>query len=176
MISQLRNNVTLFLLKNKYSKSVNDETNKNNFIKNAKSILIIMPENDEDYRYSFEIAKYLGINNKNVSLVLPDYRYSLVDRHLNFQLITYDIKSKSLLNLPCKILAERLQEKYYDVIIDLNRTENLFFTSLALIPTTSVRVGVNKDKTICFYNIRFNISENNSEISYRNLLTSLSMF
>jgi hypothetical protein len=176
MIEKLKKIVALYLLKKKYLKRIDNNTNKKNFFRNSDSFLIILPENDEDYNNSLDIAKYLAIHKKNVSLLLPDYKYSLVDRNLNYNLITYGLNSKTRMNLPAKSLTGRLENKKYDVIMDLNRKEDVFFTGVSLVPQTNIRIGVNKDKTNSFYNVRFNISENNSEISYRNLLNSLSMF
>lgn len=176
MIENLKKNFALYLLKKKYLKRIDNETNKKDFIKNSNSFLVIMPENDEDYRHGYEIAKYLKIHKKKVSLVLPDFKYSLVDKHLNFELITYGLKSRNSLNMPGKALIEKLDNKKFDVVIDLSRMENIFSTGLSLLPETNIRVGLNKEKTNNFFNVRFNLWENNSEISYRNLLNSLSMF
>ncbi|NLT49833.1 MAG: hypothetical protein GXX85_02820 [Ignavibacteria bacterium] len=176
MIENLKNKLALYFLRKSYKRAKADKKIEYDFFRKSSKYLIVMPDSDEDYQNSFHIIRYLAKKKKNVSVFIPEYKMNLFDKSLKCEIITYGLSDKTKLNLPSKEIIEKLKEKKYDAILDLNKSENLYFAGVALLPECKIRAGVNKQKTKQFYNVLFNISENNSEISYRNLLNSLSMF
>ncbi len=176
MIENLKNKLALYFIRKNYKSKETGEKIERDFFRKSSKYIILMPEIDEDYQNSFEVIRYLSIHKKNITVFIPEHKLNLFDKSMKTEFLTYSISDKTKLNLPSKEIVEKLKEKKYDAVLDLNRSENLYFAGVALLPECKIRAGVNKQKTKQFYNVLFNISENNSEISYRNLLNSLSMF
>jgi ADP-heptose:LPS heptosyltransferase len=69
-----------------------------------------------------------------------------------------------------------LSAKEFDVVIDLNINENIFYSVITSMANTRFRVGFKKRNSERFYNLIIINNEIKPEISYRNLLNSLQMF
>lgn len=82
----------------------------------------------------------------------------------------------SRLGLPNKPLKEKLLNQKFDVLIDLEREDNLFLVSVVSLMKAKFKVGFKKNAVENLYNFQLVNSKINSEISYRNLLNSLKMF
>ena len=82
----------------------------------------------------------------------------------------------SKLNLPSNKLMNELAGKSFNAVIDLNRGENLFCSFASNLVESPMRIGFKKKNSDKFYNIQINDSEDNPQISYKNLLNCLQMF
>ncbi|MEW6654838.1 MAG: hypothetical protein AB1394_15400, partial [Bacteroidota bacterium] len=78
--------------------------------------------------------------------------------------------------LPDKMLIARLKEKYYDLVIDLNRQEDTFFSCVANVVKSKVRIGFRKNRSEDYYNLLFESRLNENSSAYKRLLEHLSMF
>ena len=78
--------------------------------------------------------------------------------------------------LPTKSYIDKLNEYKFDVLIDLERDDNLFLTAVTSLINAKYKVGFKKAEVDNLYNFQLINTKINSEISYRNLLNSLKMF
>ncbi|MBK8945490.1 MAG: hypothetical protein IPM32_09510 [Ignavibacteriae bacterium] len=148
----------------------------NNFIEESLDYILILPLNDNDFNNSLDVAKYFQIHKKNVTLYLPEHRKNLVRLPNNFNAITYSFDNLTKLGLPNKQLKEKIDNQKFDVLVDLEREENLFLVSSVTLINAKFKVGFKKYNVENLYNFQLVNTEINSEISYRNLLNSLKMF
>jgi len=153
-----------------------DKSNFNHFITDGYDYLIILPTNEIDFSNSFDVAKYFSIHKKNVTLFIPDLKRNTVKLINNYKIIDYNINDFSKLGLPNKKYISELSKHSFDVLIDLEREENIFISAIAGLVKAKFKVGFKKDEIDNLYNFQLINSKLNSEISYRNLLNSLKMF
>ncbi len=172
------------MIKDKAAKFVvNQMLKKNDFqeqsfssvIHNSILFLVLMPDDDQDFRYSTEILSYLHENKKEVLILTSDYRVSLLPIHLRRFAFGHAVKDSNKINLPSRELISKLSKRRFDVVIDLNQKEQLFYSYVSGTVNAKVRIGFTKflaDKT---FNIQIANHGTNPKISYKNLLNCLKM-
>ena len=109
-------------------------------------------------------------------MFLPEYRKNLISLTSDFKMISYNLDEISRLGLPNKQLIEKIKNYKFDVLVDLERDENLFLASVTSLINAKFKVGFKKNSIENLYNFQLTNTKINSEISYRNLLNSLKMF
>jgi len=107
---------------------------------------------------------------------LPEHKYNLIPDKEKFRFISFLPHQISRFYLPEKNLVLRLNAKEYDVVIDLNRTENIFFSAIANIVKSKIRVSFVKEFSENYYNLQIINKKNDSEASYKGFLSYLRMF
>ncbi|WP_337864887.1 hypothetical protein [Ignavibacterium sp.] len=145
-------------------------------LKKSFSFLILLPQNDKDYRESFQILNYLESQGKTLTILTNDFRVSLLPEKYRNKAIGFAVSEVSKLNLPSHKLIERIRNKNFDVVIDLNKEENLFYSYIANIVKSRIRIGFKKRKAESFYNFLVDGSDNDSAKSYINFLNCIKMF
>jgi hypothetical protein len=143
--------------------------------KNSNSILVLMPEDDLDFKYSREILVFLEKLKKEILILTNDYRVSLLPVHFRSKALGHGLMEINKLDLPSKRLLSKLLKKKYDVVLDLNRTEQLFYTYVSCVMSAAVSIGFANSFADKVYNIQIVNSETNPKISYENLLNCLKM-
>lgn len=176
MFEEYKNRLGFYLFKKKLLKKVDSSQPFNNFIDSSSSAILVLPINESDFAISFDVAKYFKIHKKEVTLFIPEHKVNSMDITRNYQYISYSFNDVSRLGLPSKQLIEKLEEKEFDVLVDLEREENLFLLSVSSILNAKFKVGFKKASIDKLYNFQLVNTKINSEISYRNLLNSLKMF
>ncbi|MCB0729432.1 MAG: hypothetical protein KDC88_00245 [Ignavibacteriae bacterium] len=176
MFEEYKNRIGYYIFKKKIFKEFNSSYSFNDFIENSSSYVIIMPLNDIDFANSFDIAKYFKIHKKEVTLFLPEHRVNSENIISNYKYLSYDLTDITKFGLPSKLFIKNLNENNFDVLIDLERDNNLFLTSIASLINAKYKVGFKKPDIENLYNFQLVSTKINSEISYRNLLNSLKMF
>lgn len=174
MIEKLKLLIGRYILHKRLKK--NEQILFNKFFTNADDYFIILPEDDDSFRYSFIVIKYLFEQKKNITLFVVDYRKSLILDSLKYHIISYENENKNKLNLPKQEIIEKIQQNQYDILIDLNRGYNIFNCAVSMLVKAKYRVGFNKEYAELYYNFLIANDERNSEFSYKNLLNSLQMF
>jgi hypothetical protein len=111
-----------------------------------------------------------------LTIVVPEYKYSLLQNKSKLRPITYTKNDINFFNLPSQKLLDEIGAKSFDILIDLNRNENLFCSALSKVVDAEYKVGFTKLNSDRYYNFQIEANKINSEISYRNLLNSLKMF
>jgi hypothetical protein len=165
-----------FFLRKKMLKEFNSTASFSKFIQNSVKYLVILPLNDADFANSFDIVKYLKIHKKSVTLFIPEYRVNSISNSREYKIISYDFNQINKIGLPNKQFLESLKQYEFDVLIDLERDENLFLAAIASFVKANYKVGFAKPEIENLYNFQLVNTKINSEISYRNLLNSLKMF
>jgi hypothetical protein len=143
--------------------------------KNSNSILVLMPEVDKDFQYSTEILVFLEKLKKEILILTNDYRVNLLPLHFRSKALGHGLKQINKIDLPSKGLLSKLLKKKYDVVLDLNRQEQLFYTYVSGVIGADVSIGFSKSFADKVYNIQIANSETNPKISYENLLNCLKM-
>jgi len=175
LFEKLKKNIGYFLLKKTMIKKL-DKSNFNSFVTKANKYLIIFPSDDIDFHNGIDIAKYFLIHKKNVTLLVNDVKRNLINLTNNFNIIEYGINDVSRFGLPNRKFVAELSKYSFDILIDLERNENLFINGVTSSVKAKYKVGFKKNEIENLYNFQIINSKLNSEISYRNLLNSLRMF
>lgn len=176
MIELLKKKTAEFIVSGKLKHIKNQELSFSSALKKSFSYLVLMPADEKDYRESFHILDYLESQGKNLTILTNDFRVNLLPAKFRNKAIGFTITEISKLNLPSHKLTERLREKLFDVVIDLNRQENLFYSYLTNIVKSKIRVGFKKRKADRFYNFLVDGSDTDSAKSYNNFLNCIKMF
>jgi len=110
-----------------------------------------------------------------IFILTYDYRVSLLPVHFRSKALGHGLKEVNKIDLPSKGLLSKLLMKKYDVVLDLNRQEQLFYTYVSGVMGAAVSIGFAKSFADKVYNIQIANSETNPKISYENLLNCLKM-
>jgi hypothetical protein len=176
MIEAIKNKIARKILNNKYLAHKSSQADFNKFYSNATDFILVMPIDDLDFHNSMEVVKTLTGGNTLLTIVVPEHKYSLLQNKSKLRPITYTKVDQNIFNLPSQRLLDEIGSKSFDILIDLNRNENLFCSALAKVIDAEFKVGFTKPNSDIYYNFQITVSKINSEISYRNLLNSLKMF
>lgn len=176
MFSALKNRLAKFIVKRKYVGKNPPQISFNNFITNSVYYFVIMPEDSHDFENCLSILKFFDTNKKNVTVFIPEKNKNLVPGSAKFKFVTYNESDLTKLGIPNHVFVKRLRKKDFDLVIDLNLNDNILASAVTNIVSSNFRVGFVKTDSDKYYNLQFNKEQNNSEISYKNLLNSLGMF
>ena len=175
----------LDFLKNKIAEKVVDKQLKTqtfephtftDFFNKAFTFFVAMPEDDRDFTYSLPILSFLAEYKKSAMVMTKDFKVSLLPQKFRGRAVEYNDRDKNKWNLPTKRLADKLSEMQFNVSIDLNRQENLFYSYSSNLVQSPLRIGFAKPDSDKFYNLQILNQEDNPEISYENFLNCLKMF
>lgn len=176
MFEEYKNKMGYYIFKKKIFRKYHASYSFNDFVGKSVDYIIIMPLNEQDYSNSFDVVKYFKIHKKEVTLFLPEHRVNYVEISNNYKHISYNIEDISKFGLPSKQFIEKLDSHKFDVLIDLERENNLFLAAVTSLAKAKFKVGFKKEEIDNLYNFQLVNTKINSEISYRNLLNSLKMF
>ncbi len=176
MFDELKNRIGYFIFKKRLFKKHENSFSFKDFIENSVNYILVLPLNELDFNNSIDVAKYFKIHKKNVTLFLPEHRINLVGIANSYNTISYNLNDISKLGLPNKNLIQKINDQKFDVLVDLERDENLFLASVTNLLEAKFKVGFKKENIEDLYNYQLVNTKINSEISYRNLLNSLKMF
>ena len=145
-------------------------------LKNSMRFFILMPDNEVHFHNASVIINYFESLDKDIIVFTRDFRVNLLPiKHRNPS-INFGLEDITKLNLPTDKLENKLKEYEFDLVIDLNKEENLFYSLIANLVRSQVRVGFKKNNSDKYYNLQIDNSEDNPEIFYKNLLNCLQMF
>lgn len=176
MFEGLKRKIAHYIVYRKYLRKNIQQLVFTNIISDSRDLLIVMPKDDKDFSYSLDILKYYHIHKKVITLFVPEYKYSLIPDKEKYKIISYHPYQISWLNLPKKNLTTILTRKEFDVVIDLNRCEDVFFSAISNIVRSKVSVSFEKELSGRYYNMQISDKQLNPELSYRSLLSYLKMF
>jgi hypothetical protein len=135
-----------------------------------------MPLDEKDFRLVFPILEYLREQRKNIIVLTNDFRISLLQPYFKTNAIEHGIKEMTKLNLPSKNLLNKLSNMRFDVIIDMNRKEVLYYSFIAKSLNAQVKIGFVRSDSDKYFNFQVVNNQNDPEISFQNLLNCLKMF
>lgn len=140
------------------------------------NFLVLMPENDVDFINSFDLPKFLSIHRKFVTVVVAEYKFSSLVGRQNYKVHTFGLTEVTRLSLPTDSLIQKIDDAKYDVVIDMNRTVNIFFSALSNAVKSKIKVGFKKEDSDKFYNFQVVNNSVSPEVSYKNMIESIKMF
>jgi len=176
VIENLKERAARFIIKKKIPETEFSQRNFSSILAKTYSFLILMPGNESDFRFVFPLLDYLREQRKNIVVMTYDFRVSLLQPYFKTNAIEHGLKDETKLNLPSKKLLDKMLNMRFDVIIDTNREENLFYSYIAKSVNTIVKVGFARSDSDNYFNFQVVNKQNDPETSYRNLLDCLKMF
>ena len=163
--------VTLRLRKSKF-----DEQSFSTALGKSRSFLVLMPENEEDFKYAVDILSFLRELKKEITVLTYDYCVSSLPLPFRGTAIGHGIKDINKINLPSLGMIKKISRKNFDALLDLNIKEQLYYAYVTAIANTGLRIGFKKKLSDKLYNLQISNDETNPKISYKNLLNCLKMF
>jgi len=176
MIENLKKQAAKFVVNKRIPRTEFNQRNFTSVLARTYSFLVIMPLDERDFRLVFPILDYLREQSKNIVVMTNDFRISLLQPYFKTNAIEHGLKDVNKLNLPSKSLLHKLSNMRFDVIIDTNRTEVLYYSVIAKSLTSQVKIGFVRSDSDRYFNFQVTGSQNDPEISYQNLLNCLKMF
>jgi len=163
-----------WFLKRKYLKKKKLQIKFNKFFKASSKFLLILPNDEQDVKSSFELVNYINLNNKTITVILDVKYLSYFKSRFNNEVITYSLQDINYFGLPTKDFLNKLNYLDLDVVLDLNENDNYFSTSIANYVKTKIKISIFENKKDEFYNLI--LLSNSRENTYINLIESLKMF
>jgi len=176
MIEFIKEKTARFLISQKLKNASLSEQSFSTALKKAGSFLVLMPEDEKDFRTCFFVLDYIEQLNKSIRILTRDYRVSLLPAKYRNKSIEVGVNDLNKLDLPNNKLNHRLSELRFDGVIDLNRGDHLFYSFISNLVKARLRIGFTKKDSDKYYNFQIANNENDSEKSYNNFLNSLKMF
>jgi hypothetical protein len=176
MIKFFKERIARYLLKKNAKKVWHDRQSFSGWFKKSFSFLVIMPEEEDDFKHAIQVLNFLKDEKKKIIIFTHDYRISLLPASLRSCAIEHGIDDLNKLDFPSRRIIEKLNQHEFQSIIDLNRNENIFYLAVIVSFDCPVKIGFSKTQVDRFYNIQVKIDEKSAELSYRNLLNCLKMF
>ena len=146
------------------------------FFKRAFKFLILMPQNDADFAHSMQVLYFLEDNKKHASALTYDFRVSLMPLRFRNRVIEHTLADVNVLKLPSTKIISKLNGMMFQVVLDLNRSDNLFYSYISSVVEVPIRVGFVKPNSDLYYNVQIKDKETEAEISYKNFLECLKIF
>jgi len=176
MISLLKERAARFIVKNKVPGGEFSQRNFSSIFAKTYSFLVLMPANESDFRFVFPILEYLREQRKNIVVMTYDFRVSLLQPYFKTNAIEHGLRDETKLNLPSKKLLGKLSNMRFDVVIDTNREEVLYYSYIAKSLNSHVKIGFVRSDSDKYFNFQVINKQNDPETSYKNLLDCLKMF
>lgn len=176
MIEALKEKAARFFVKKSVPGAEFSQRNFSGIFARTYSFLVLMPSNETDFRFVFPLLDYLREQRKNIVVMTYDFRVSLLQPYFKTNAIEHGLRDETKLNLPAKKLLDKLSNMRFDVIIDSNRDENLFYRYIAKSLNTHVKIGFVRTDSDKYFNFQVMNKQNDPETSYKNLLDCLKMF
>ncbi len=176
MIDLIKENLSRFLISRKLKNIVLNEEDFSEALRRSGSFLILMPEDEKDFRASYIILEYLEHLNKSIKILTRDYRISLMPAKFRNKAMEFGIADLNKLDLPSHKLIAKLSDMKFDCVMDLNRKDNLFYSYASNLVNARIRIGFSKKGADKFYNFQIANNDVESELAYSNFLNCLKMF
>ena len=176
MLDFIKKNIADVVVSNSLKHMPADTISFRDIIKNSYRFLILMPENESHFHHSFSVLHFFDSLKKDYVVFTHDFRVSLLPIKFRRFAVNYGMHDISKLNLPSHSLRDKLNLMEFSLVLDLNKDESLFYSLIANIVKSEIRVGFKKNGSDKYYNMQFDNSEQDPEIFYKNLVNCLQMF
>jgi len=176
MIELVKDSFSRFFISRKLKNLVLSEQDFSEALKRSGAFLILMPENEKDFRASYVVLEYLEHLNKSVKILTRDYRISLLPAKFRNKAMEFGVADLNKLDLPGHKLVEKLSEMKFDGVIDLNIKDELFYSYASNLVRAKIRIGFSKKGSDKYYNFQIANNDIDPEKSYNNFLNCLKMF
>ena len=146
------------------------------FFRKSFAFLVLMPKNESDFHHALKVLEGLSEAKKKATIFTYDFKVSLIPMKFRPQVIDHGVSDVNSINLPSKKLVSKLSDYNFQVVLDLNREQNTFYSYVASLIDVPIRVGFSKENADKFYNVQLVDNGSSAEISYKNFLNFLLMF
>ncbi|MCL5030305.1 MAG: hypothetical protein M1480_14945 [Bacteroidetes bacterium] len=176
MLNSIKQKIAGYIVNKKIKQKKIEKQSFTFLLKNSTRFFILMPDNEVHFHHAVDIVKYFEALDKDITVFTRDFRVNLLPIKYRNSSISFGIENITKLNLPTNELENKLKEFEFDLVLDLNKEENLFYSLTANLVRSQVRVGFRKNNSDKYYNLQVDNLEDNPEIFYKNLLNCLQMF
>lgn len=176
MFKSLKNKISNYLARKKYLRNKDNTLQFNNFFNGSNSFLVLMPNDEKDFRFSVKILDFLNQFQKELTILVPVKFFSKIQSNNRTKIIQYSVEDVSKFNLPRDFLANKINKKKFDIVIDLERIESLLYSSLTNLTESKYKIGFHKEKLNEFYNILIANKDRRAEFCYDDMIESIKMF
>jgi ADP-heptose:LPS heptosyltransferase len=148
-------------------------------ISNAKTALVLLPDNYREFQFARSIVPTLQkkFTGNHLTVFVPEHlKDPLRDVYL-CEIIRIREEDLNPFFLPKRHLRHRVQAKHFDVAVDLNIQLHLPSAFLCRESRSKVRIGITKELADTFYNFQLRADTTGSaKAVYDHLLNCLAMF
>ncbi len=176
MIDYIKEKLATYIVKKNLKENLPLQQSFSQSFKNSFNFFVIMPANESDFRNSFTVLDFLDSQNKTLTIFTNDFRVALLPVKFRNKSLSFSIIEMNKLKLPTNDLIAKLKKLHFDAVLDLNREENLFSSFVSNLVNSKIRIGIEKKKSVNYYNLIFSDNNFESNIFYSNLLNCLKMF
>lgn len=176
MIEIIKSKIAEFKVKKHLKDNSIHQQSFSEYFQKSFNYFVIMPANEVDFRSSFIVLEFLESHNKTLTIFTNDFRVALLPVKFRNKTFSFNLSEITKLNLPSNELITKLKKFHCDVVIDLNREDNLFFRFIANLVEAKIRMGINSKKTSDYYNLIFYDDISDSKQFYSNLINFMKMF
>ncbi len=134
----------------------------NQLLEHSSEILVLLPRSTDGYNGAIDFAVNLSKLGKKITVFLSflinvnELRYNDIKK---FEYHDYEFTKSGI---PRKMLVNRLKQKKYDLIIDLDRDDYSSVSLLTVYPVSVHRVGFRKLYSEKFYNFILAAGQDNA--------------
>jgi hypothetical protein len=146
------------------------------FLKGSFKFLILMPISEVSFNKALVVLNFFERLNKEIVVFTQDFRINLIPQKYRSEAVDFSLNDINKLKLPSQRLREKFVRSEFDIVMDLEKEENLFNSLLVCYVNAPVKIGFKKNNSDKFYNLQIDNIEDNPEIFYKNLLNFLQMF
>lgn len=176
MLEKIRKKIGRFILKKKFLKQSLQPINFKEIFNDSKTFLLVLPQDGNDIYDANIIFDYLLTKNKNLTFVVLNKFKETLSKYENSTIIAYNETSKTKFYLPNKNFLNILSKMNYDVVINLNRNEDIFSSAISNVVNSKVRLGFKKENSEHYYNFLVENNSTDGKSNFNNLLNILKMF
>lgn len=176
MFENLKKKIGHYLINKRYCQKEPAIINYNHAVEQSSDFFVIMPKDDNDFYHSLDLIKYLLNQRKHITLFLPEFKYSLIPEKDKYKFVSFHPQQITRFYVPDKSLESILRAKEFDIVIDLNREDDLFYSAVTNIVNTKLRVGFARPNSERYYNLQYRGKNGQPEGAYPGFLSFLKMF
>lgn len=176
MIEFIKEKIAAYIVKTALKRRSLNQQSFSDWFNSSFNFFIIMPSNETDFRNAFSVLEFLDSQNKTLTIFTNDFRVALLPIKFRNKSLGFSINEINKLKLPSKELTIKLKKLCFDVSIDLNREENLFSSFAINLVESKIKIGIEKKKSVEFYNLIFSGNNLEDSIFYENFSNFLKMF
>lgn len=164
-----------FILKKTAAKK-DELSTRGDFFSFSRKFTLFLPEKEEDVKAVLPLIDALVAHEKRLIIYVFSAHHHFVRTGNLIQVEQYFETVKNKFDLPKKEFRRRLSETDSDIVIDLNRSANVFAAVASNFINSKSYVGFKRNGLEKFFNILVEDSSASSVLSYENLLNCLKMF
>jgi hypothetical protein len=176
MLSSLKEKIAHSILDWKVKGKEYENQSFTEFFKKSFNFLILMPQDDADFAHSVQVLNFLEDRKKHITIFTYDFRVSLLPLKYRPRVVEHSAVNKNSLKIPSGKIVDKIKGMSFQVVIDLNRKENLFYSYISSIVNAPIKIGFAKTDADRFYNFQVRNEVNEPEIAYKTFLDCLEIF